>query len=234
MKNLIKIIIVLVLLVFPVKLWAGAQTVSGKTTTEVITSVRYYINENTASFWSDAELLSYINDATTNIIGLSGCSEQLERFPITTGTTEYTLTENYMGIKEVLYISKTGVTDYKSLLRGDITKVGHASSGTFNDPVYYYEFNGKVGLYPLEDTATGSTIFVYLNSMPASLTSGSTITTPAFFDRAIIFYTTAQALYKAKLFQSANLFMTQYYFDIKFYVENIMKPAENLIGVGSR
>jgi len=193
--------------------FAGGASPSGKTADNLITEIRYYLSPGD-SYWTDAELLAWINDAVQNINLRDHVLESSQMFTVSTGTSEYALS-TYLSIKGVLY--QTGVTAFKSLLKGKFEDIGFKDP-QYDKPTYWYEYNGKCGIYPLKDTkdhtSSGNTIYVLTVPISDTLVGASAIPTPALFDRAIIYYATGQALMKDRQFGFANQFMSQYFSEL--------------------
>jgi len=220
---------VFLLFLAPFEVIAGGASTSGKTVTNLIVEVRNFLNEPTGSFWSDTEITTWLNDAVRSVNRQTLSTEAREKFVVDSGTSEYAMTETYLMVKGATL--QTGVTAYKALFRGKAEDVGHVNK---DEPTYFYEFNGKVGIYPLKDTSdftsTGTTLYVSYVPYQSTLSGSSTIPTPAILDRAIVYYAVAQALYKDKRFNSGNLFIVQHYQDLKFYIENIVSRQPDPFG----
>uniref|UniRef100_A0A6M3XS62 Uncharacterized protein n=1 Tax=viral metagenome TaxID=1070528 RepID=A0A6M3XS62_9ZZZZ len=221
MKKYIQILMISLILLWTYLSFAGGGSTSGKTVANLITETRYILNESTASMWSDAELTAWINDAVRNISARTHCLESGNtRHVLSSGTSEYSIGSNYIFVKGVIY--QSGSTTFKALKRGKILDVGNM---TGEEPSSYYEFNGKVGIYPLVDSdntsVSGNTIYILAVTLPDTLTSLSTIPTPAAYDRAIIYYVVSQALLKDNRDGRAQTFLNQYYSEIdRFRVDN--------------
>lgn len=225
MKKYLQILMILFILLWASFSFAGGATASGKTVANLITEVRYILNESasaTGKMWSDTELTVWINDAVRNIVARTHCLESGNtRHVLSSGTSEYPLSSNYIFVKGVIY--QSGATTYKALKKGKILDVGNV---TGEEPASYYEFNGKVGIYPLADsdntTVTGNTIYILTTTLPSTLTGTSSIPTPASFDRAILFYVASQATLKDQQQDRSAWYFNQYASEIdRFRVDNL-------------
>jgi len=143
------------------------------------------------------------------------------------GTSEYSIGSNYLFVKDVIY--QSGSTTYKALKKGKILDVGNV---TGEEPAAYYEFNGKVGIYPLIDsdntTVTGNTIYILTTTLPSTLTGTSSIPTPASFDRAIVYYVASQAfMFDPGKGEMAAFLLNQYYSEVDRFRADFLdwKPA---------
>lgn len=169
--------------------FASNETNSTKTGATIIAEVRYRLNETTPSYWADSELLIHVNNAIRDIIAISGCSEVSIRQILSSGTSEYSITVNYIGVNDVIY--QGGETSFKTLTKGQRSQVGRVE-GVFDEPEYYYIAPEKVGIYPLKDnenvTVTGNTIYIYIKPYQPDITIDDLIPLPACYNEAVINY----------------------------------------------
>lgn len=189
--------------------FAGGSTVSGKTVNNLLDESRYLFNGISQSGvtdpgWPDTEIRAWINDAVSDISTITECQEDSQRFTLSTGTSEYTMTASYMYVKDVVY--QTGTTAFRTLMQGKLGDVGNIQQA--DEPKYWYELDGKIGIYPLKDTKdatiSGDTIYVVFIPFTATLSGGSSIPTPAMFDQAILYFVAKRAFAKfGKAEQSA-------------------------------
>ena len=107
MKNKIRILCItcLILFSFIQFSFAGSQQVSLTTAANLLIRARYYLNETDASFWAVAELLSWLNEGTVDIVARSHCLEIVEEKTLQLNTISYPLTEDFIVIKNVIYNS---------------------------------------------------------------------------------------------------------------------------------
>ena len=135
--------IVLALIFAAAVVFAGSQQTSSTLASTIITNARYYLNEATASFWADAELLVWVNQGTMDIVGRTRCLESSEAVTLVPNTVEYSITGPYIDIATVVYNDANG--EKKGLVRKNPQSIGHS---TDNVPTWWYEWNGKVGIFP--------------------------------------------------------------------------------------
>ncbi len=208
-----RFVIVAFLILFLVGGAAGSQSTSSTTASTIITNARFYINEASAGFWSDAELLVYLNDGMVDIATRARCLEDTEVISLVAGQIEYAPTSTFLAITAVQY----SITAYtKGLLPGSPKEVGnYVGADSVGEPTHWYEWNDKVGVYPPLSSVSGESIVLYAISLPSTLTADQNVTTPAIFDRALTLYIAAQALYKDKKFAQSGRFMAEYMEEIE-------------------
>ena len=85
--------------------YAGSQVASTDLASAIIVRARYYLNEPTEKFWSDVELLTYLNDGTMDIVARTHCLESVEEKELQVGTVTYPITDPFISIKTVVYES---------------------------------------------------------------------------------------------------------------------------------
>jgi len=137
------LLIALALILVTAVVFAGSQQTSATLASTIITSARYYLNEATASFWADAELLVWVNHGTMDIVGRTRCLESSEAVTLVPNTVEYSITGPYIDISTVVYNDANG--EKKGLVRKNPQSIGHS---TDNVPTWWYEWNGKAGIFP--------------------------------------------------------------------------------------
>ena len=173
MKYFIFIFSIIFLLVSPV--CAGSQQTSSATAQTIIDRARYQLNEQTADFWDDEELLVWLNDGMIDIVCRSLCLETTYDIMLGNRQLEYSIPDpiKYVGVIDTLYLKDTGRFfllqqngDYllqqngdkliigasygtykKGLIPGEMAHVGHIED--VGEPVHWYEWNDNVGFYPL-------------------------------------------------------------------------------------
>jgi len=110
----------------------------------LITRIRDLLNEDTATFWSDTELIRIINDVVREIGILGKCIERTETISTTSGTRLTSYTSHTVVFAEYLGATPLG------LIRIHPKQVGHVPlNGT--TPQYYFIKDGYVGIEPLPD-----------------------------------------------------------------------------------
>lgn len=195
-----KLLLIFLALIFAFQVFAGSQQASSVLASTIITNARYILNDTDSSsyFWSDTELLVWLNDGQRDIAGKAQCYEATESVTLSSGLLEYAISTAYLKVKAVIYTNSSSVKI--ALERGspeDIGKTGQSfDSSTLREPHYWYEFGGFVGIYPTIGTVTGETAILYLVKRPSDLASTDTVVLPAQYDKALTLYIVAQALMK--------------------------------------
>jgi len=194
--------------------FAGSQQTSSTSASSIITNARYYLNEDVADFWTDTELLAWLNDGLIDIAGKTRAMETTENVTLQTSTLEYALSTSYLTIAGAVYLS--GTTYYKALERGSIHDVGRFED--IGEPEFYYEWAGSIGLYPLADSGvTGDTVIVYLIERPSAVTADQNVPTPAYYDKALTLYVAAQAFLKDRQLARYGSLMDLYHAELERY-----------------
>lgn len=133
----------------------------------IITNARSYLNESTASFWTDTELLVYLNNGTLDIVSRTKCLENTEPISILPNTIEYSITGPYIEIIAVVYNEPGGIR--KGLIHKELNEIG--SIRDVGEPVYWYEWNEKVGLFPAPRIVTDANLSI--GTTPTNIASAA-------------------------------------------------------------
>ena len=123
--------------------FAGSQQTSTTLASTIITNARYYLNESSANFWTDAELLVYLNQGTVDIVSRTRCLEGSESVSLAANTIEYSLTGPYIAVETAIFTDQNGVK--KGLVKKNPQSVGHSRDAV---PTWWYEWDGKIGIFP--------------------------------------------------------------------------------------
>lgn len=216
----LKILIFTICFLFPTLAFGASQQVSSTTTETIIDNARAYLNQEDVSgvtpFCTDAQMLVWLNDGMKDLttLGLSGQTTELKT--LVANTVEYSISASYTKVIAVRYIDED--SHEKGLKDGNVWSVGHTQSdlsdSTDKEPTHWYEWAGNVGIYPALGSVSGTTnetVRLYMVLRPTALTSGTTVTTPAIYDKALTLYVAAQAFLKARDFDKAAFLMDLYY-----------------------
>jgi len=176
------------------------QTTSSTSIADIIADVRVLLNDSQSPYFhNDADILRYINLGRTYIARDSSGFQDTEDITLTTAL-EYTPTSNYLSILAVIYTPATGAS--KALVQGSPKSVGTVS--TPGEPVYWYEYAGKVGVYPQLSAATTEKVTIYYVTLPTTtLSSSDNLDTPQATDTALVFYATGLALVKERKYAAS-------------------------------
>lgn len=194
--------------------WAGQQT-SYTAAQTIIDNARNILKETTASFWTDASLLIYLNMGVQDIASKTGCLDLSYTVTLSSGTSEYSIESgtSYFAIKTAIY--QSGTSTFKGLKQGNPQSMGHAAQN-IGEPVFWYAMSDKIGIYP-SPASSGNTVYALLSQRPISIGLTNTIPLPALYDNTLTFWIVAMALFEDRKMQLGNNFMTLYSNDIKYY-----------------
>ena len=223
MRKFILSIILAIFLCFNV--FAASQNTSSTTGATLITQIRYILNdEETTKFWDDAELLRWINDGLEDIAIKTHCLENTESISLISDIIEYTLVSTtYIVIKAVHYVDSDSISE--ALLKGTPVNVGHTTKR--DEPQEWYDWNGKIGVYPALESATTETVTLYLVEIPTAIASGGTIPTPQIFDNALRAFVISRAYQKDRQYAKAAQWLAVYNSEVTRYRQDfIEQPKE--------
>jgi hypothetical protein len=130
------------------------------TRSEIRSLIRKRLGETTASFWSDAELNTWINDGCSDIAFRSKCLKGNSYFTTVSGTMEYTMSAivtaaTVLSINEVYYL-QNGLTWQKlvptSRTELDLTQPTWKSTDSGTPQNYWFDREeGTLGLFQKPD-----------------------------------------------------------------------------------
>lgn len=134
--------------------------------------VRNQIDEQTAKFWSDSEIWSYLWEAERLLVDKASVYQGVDTSTSTVASTQaYDIPSDCIRIDGLTWsgvkLKRTNLDIYESL-----SNPTYGGTTTTGDPVYYYEFNSQVCLYPVPDSV--ATLKFYYIKEPAELTDSST------------------------------------------------------------
>lgn len=179
-----------------------AQTTSGKTAAEIIAEVRYDVNDSVAPYFaSDTEMLQWLNEGRFNVCMDGNALQTAENIDLIADTVEYTPSNEYMKIVAVHYVNASSQT--KALKPGSLSQVGMVIDN--DEPDYWYDFDGKVGIFPSISSVTTEKVRVFEIPAIDDLSLTDSIDTPEIFDSALRKYIAKKFYWKdAKYATSAN------------------------------
>jgi len=211
MKRFIVAVLLVFLCVSPV-LGAG-QSVSGVTAQTIIDRVKANLNTTSSAFWSDLDLLRWMDEGVKEIQALTHAIQDTTTIELSGNTMEYSWTgvSNYMTVENVTYRSgASNAWSFKGLKKATVAIIGNTSDK--GPPEYWYEWDNKIGVWPKPtDAYSGNSIFVYYAPIPDGVESGtSPIELPAMYDGPLIWYVTCFAKKREKRFEEAAVYMGRY------------------------
>ena len=191
MRQFKTIIAVWLILIWSTVCFGASQQTSSSTAATIIDNAESLFNDSDNDLASASEMLVWLNNGMVDIVLRSHCLEDTESIDLATDTLEYSITSTYITVKSVYYTDASGTK--KGLIKGSPMSVGNVED--VSEPVFWYDWGGKVGIYPTF-TRTTETITVYYVTRPTAITSSDNVTTPAIYDLALTYWITAHALLK--------------------------------------
>ena len=201
----------------------GSQFTSGQIGSQIVTRVRALLNESSASFFSDNQIMEWINNGCLDIVTKTWCLGSTKDITLLNNILEYDLTTNYITIASVHYYDNG--TPKKALLRSNPSMFGHVPDP--NEPVYWYEFDNKLGIFPIITNAGTQSVKVMLITPPAVIGLANPLPIPQYFDEAIVKYACSMGLFRDNELQTAQSTMEEYSKTIALYSSDLIsKPPE--------
>lgn len=156
------------------------------TASAMITDVRSRIVEDTADFFTDAEILRWLNQGYKNFIAKTEWASRIKAYSITANQYKYDIPSDCMKIEDVRWQDKYKVfpkdrEEFASL-------VGPAVTSTSTRPNIYeaYPWDGSIRIHPVPSAASASTTLNGgINSSVTTITLTSATSFPS-SGRAII------------------------------------------------
>ena len=203
--------------------WAiagGSQSTSGVTAQAVIDRARVYLNETTASFWTDARLLTWLNDGLVDIAARTRCLEGTEKVTLLSGITEYAVsTTTSFGVAAVFY-SGTTAGYRKGIEEIAINEFGRKPSGEelTGEPNFYCVWNDRIYVEPQPSSGvSGDLLYVYLAKRPSTIALSGANPLPAIFDKALTIYVVFNAFHELRRFDLAAFYENRYLAELDRY-----------------
>jgi len=220
-------ILVLLIILFSTVAFAASQQTSSTTAQTVINNSKALLNGSDDDIFSDTEMLVWLNNGQVDIVSRSHCLQTTADISLVASTIEYTISDSYLMVDTVIY------TDASSVKKGLIQKapqdIGRQGEdwSTSPNPAYWYEWNGKVGIFPALASVTTETVTLYLVTRPTAITISDNITIPAVYDKALTYYVTAQALWKDRQTGRYAQMMQMYLNEISLYRVDLNETKSN-------
>jgi hypothetical protein len=186
-----KFIIVLIIL-WSAFCFGASQQTSSTLASALVDRAEVILNDTDNEFWTAAQLLTWLNAGMIDIVTRTNCLETTESINLAASTLEYTITSTYLTVMTVHYIDANG--NVKALKKSSPMEVGMEEP--VGEPVYWYDWAGKIGAFPVLAARTTETLTVYLVTRPTSILASASVTTPAIYDTALVHYMVAQAYLK--------------------------------------
>jgi len=180
----------------------------------LLSFVRYYLNEPTAELWSDVELKEYINRGYLHLVANTDYIEDSSSMFITASTQFYSLPTAC--IKPlIVQFDDDADGEYDTLPYASFKEVYRIAGDDLwtktDTPDYWFLWQRKIGFYPTPDTTItdgGKILFVKRPTELSATTDSPDI--PDQFQEGIIFYAAEQASIKARRFDDSMYFKSRY------------------------
>jgi len=199
------------------------------TRSEIRSLIRKRLGETTASFWSDTELNSWINDACTDVAFRSKCLKGVNYFTTITGTGEYAMSAlvtaaTVLSINEVYYL-QNGLTWQKleatSRTELDIMNPTWKSTDAGTPQKYYFDREEDIfGLFQKPDTDNAGTSYgqIYYTKAHVDISGDSeSPQVPDYLQPAVVDFVVANGYEQRGFGDKANDAWQKYYSKIHDY-----------------
>jgi len=184
----------------------GTQQTSSSTVADIINLARGLLNDSSSPYFfidTAAETIGWVQGALLKVCRHSHGPQATETKNLVADTLEYTISSDYVAVDAVQYTNASGTR--KALKIGSPAMVGRVEDP--GEPVYWYDFDGKLGVFPTKSVITTETVTIYLVDRPEISATSDSITTPAIYDMALAYYVAAMAKMKDLKFAAANQLM---------------------------
>ena len=176
------------------------------TVQDMLLQLRYLLNEDTASLWTDTELLRHINDAQRDIASRTGCTIKQRTVSTTSGSREVPFTGH-----KVLYVEyQPDSSDPVALIPITPKMLGNVQTYNGIIPQYYFQWGQNIIIDPQPQAVY--TLSIYTAMWPDCNLSDNadepTIATA--FHESMKLFVQAAAFYKPKKVMKTGLFYRQY------------------------
>lgn len=201
---------------------AGSQQTSSTTAAQIIVNARAYLNDASSAFWNDTEMLQWLNDGLVDLVSRSHCLEETEDIDLIANQVEYAITSTYIVVKAVRYIDTNDIE--RGLTTGNPSEVGRIEN--VDVPVHWYEWGGKIGVYPVLSSVSDEKVTLYIVTRPIAIVSGTAVPTPAIYDKALTLYVVAQAWAKDRQMSKYAQAIARYHAELDRYRQDLLIAPE--------
>lgn len=197
---------VLILLASCSVCFGASQTASGTLASEIIDRAEALFDDSTNGFMSATEALDWLNDGTLDIVSRTHCLEDVEQETLVAGQISYALGSPFIIVRSVIY---NAGSEGSPLTKGSLEHFNYAED--VGHPENWFTWENNLFVYPAANAAAaGGTIDAYTINRPTTVASTSDVLVPQQYDRALVLYIFAQALYKDRQFAKARAIMSEY------------------------
>lgn len=148
---------------------------------ELIIDIRNELQEPVGGFWTDTELLTWINRAEQDYVGRIRGLESQATVGTVIGQNEYPLPGNWMSAVGIFYNDlQNGIDSWRALEPTDLQELSlqnpnFLSTETENrgKPCKYFIWDKRIVLYPTPDVTGDANVKMFYKSKPVALTLAS-------------------------------------------------------------
>jgi len=164
----------------------------GTLVSTIISTARVRLNETSTAFFTDANLVTFCNEAQKYFVRETKCLEGISTSTSVSGTQNYALPSDFYKLRRILYDGKS----VKEVSFLDIDEADIDETDISGDPKSFYLWNDSIYFIPIPNT-TSDSIKIYYYKTPIAITlSSQTLETNSLYDDVIITYMVYLALIK--------------------------------------
>lgn len=184
---------------------------------DIISQVRLTLVEPVAGFWTDTELLGWINRAEADFFNKTRMFDDKDTSSTIAGVNQYPMPSNCLSIRAVLFNNKTVSTDTDNWQRLVPTNLEKAlqenpnflavSSDVQGSPASYFIWGNTLFLYPCPNSQTVTdNLIIFFKAKPIVLTTtGQSINVDDSLREALISYVLWKAWEKEQEMEKAGI-----------------------------
>lgn len=142
------------------------------TLSELIEDVRSRLDEDTAGFWTDAEITRWLNEGNKRVAYLLGNLEAIDLQSTVVAQASYDLPTDILKMARVQYNSQPlRVITFKELNTHE--SLGSPTTSESGTPEYCYLWADKIYLYPAPSAVVVDGLSIYYTKQPSTLTDST-------------------------------------------------------------
>lgn len=177
----------------------------GTLVSTLISSARQRLNETSTAFWTDANFVSYCDEAQKYVVRETKCLEAISTSTSVSGTQGYALPSDYLALRRLLYDGeKVFKVDFNDMDDANLDESEHSG-----EPTSFYIWNETIYFIPIPNK-TGDSIKIYYYKSPETISATTdTLETNSAYDDVIVTYMVYLALLKDKEYEMADYQMQE-------------------------
>lgn len=186
----------------------------------IIDDARRELIENTASFWSDAELLRHLNRAELDFVNKTRILEDTAQLSLIQGRLDYPLPANWLSARAIFHrtTNDDGSFSWKRVYPSNLEKQAQqnrnfldTSEGGQGMPKRYWIWGRSLWLDRAPDLDNASALYLFYKSKPTALTNANeSINIDSSLSEALLSYILWKAWLKEEEFSRADDHRTTY------------------------